>query len=731
MPLRTVCRKPALQIGKITISSALVLVNLFNPLLMTSAQGQTPPVRESQRSNSNVIQLLLAASKAENPQRAIELLQAAREELKKERLSPEDTARILAMIEELEKKVRSRMTGNVAKILVAPADTKRLSAIEGPPASAAKAPGEAPLPPVVNLNSMTAPTNDSAKNASNESSEKSGPVPGAQASAKEPLDVEDVEKTLASNPEVRDALWEIGRSRLSRDSQNLDAIVHERTGKTAVEIDTQAAKDLAEAEKPGAFLELLDRLNIMNIDVSKANQQLKQEFDGIALDVLADQLIRSASLYSLPAGAVQGVLIDKGFLGKVAGMSAESLATFLINAKLVLRLADLYGIEMDDTEKRVVMLVVFTAAKVGGRVGMNSPGLSSSMGSFGEMLGRLKFSGKSGQVVAWLKNWFTNRAVASVAAPVLAGAPGLADDTTKTPAAQPVKKVGALKSLASRVNFGVLARIAMHSGISVGETQLVGWAAKTIFSGERKAKRAVHGENFRRFLMTSTGEGFLKLLVLTMNDGRPSVAGKRSLNRISRNSEMKTKMDFIFNIARSARSCSDEDLVKASTDKLANYSCSNNPNTARFERLKAEMLTFDEIPQDYVADLRIVSREQRLRMAELILQMQFLDGDRNPNETQFFRDVIVKTLGVDRVPDLEYFERLHSFIQESGGLEVAPESPTGYSVRADARKSPYDMNRGYLPLQAPEPPVGPRYLNSSRSKASKADDSTDRERSAR
>jgi hypothetical protein len=235
----------------------------------------------------------------------------------------------------------------------------------------------------------------------------------------------------------------------------------------------------------------------------------------------------------------------------------------------------------------------------------------------------------------------------------------------------------------------------------------MGQLAKAFFQSARNEKRAIHNETFRRFLMTPTGEGFFKLLVLSMNDGRPSLG----VSQNTRNqADMKSKADFITNIARSARLCSADDLKLLNGSKsndglqpVLSYACKANTNTARFDRLKSEFLTFDAIPQDYVADLRTSSRENRLRMADLILQMQFLDGDRAPNETQFFRTVIAKALGVDSVDDLEYFERLHAYIHESGGMVLANDTPTGVTVRSDAPPRPYNMDRGYSPLTAPEP----------------------------
>jgi hypothetical protein len=642
----------------------------------------------SQRQDSRIIVLLIASSREENPTKALALLGLAREELKKEGLAPEDNARILGMIENLEAKARARIDREKAH-------SSSTSTLSGP------APDSSALPTVVDLGSIGT------------SNSKNGAG----------MSTEDVENTLAIHPDVRDTLWEIGRSRLSRDVQNLDAIIQDKTGKTPQQLDKEDAATLAEAYKPGAFIETLRKMNILNVDITKANLQLKQEYDGIALDILADQLTSDAMKFSIPAGFLQGTLADAGFGGKFLGLSGEAIATFAINTNLALRISDLYGIEMSDSEKEIVLLLIFTAAKVGTRVGPTSA--KSMLTSLGENLGRLKFEGKTGAVVARLQKLFAAPAIKAIAGPAIEGSvlvtPGEAakaevdakseaKTTTTGPATS--KKMSVIKNIAGRINFAMWLKSGLYAARSGVETYAVGQAATWLFSGMHQTKRKIHNENFRRFLMTPGGEGFMKLLVLAMNDGVPSTAVNGSTS-----AEAKAKADFIINIAKSARICAEDDLkslAKGSTPSTtAVYACQANPSTARFDRLKNEILTFNEIPQDYIADLRIVSREHRLRMADLVLQMQFLDGDRTPSETDFFRSVVAKTLGVDSREDLEYFERLHAFIQESGGLVRSNETPTGFRIRTDAKSHPFDMNRGYSPLNAPEAPPGERYLGTS------------------
>lgn len=655
-----------------------------SPTRGQAGQDPTPANR-----NSKVISLLLQAGREENPERALLILGAAREELKKERLSNEDSGKILGLIDSLEQKVRAKIALLKSKEPQKDQPTSRLT-------------GE--LPVIADLTQLTTPPATTAP--------KSTSPATPSGSTNVPVNIKEVETTLASNPDMRDALWEIGRGRLSRDAQNLTGIIEEKTGKTPEQLDAEDAKARAEGYKPGLFLEMLGKVPGLNIDVSKANLQLKQEFDGISLDILADKLINDATRYSIPVGVLQGLLSDIGTRGRFLGVSSEVFATFLINAKLALRLSDLYGVELADSEKEIVLLVVFAAAKFTGQYGANSAAMSGTMSKFGETLGRLKFGGAPGQFVEFLKRFSSNPAVIKAVGPALTNGPLVSStDTAKAESEtqNTKKRSGLLREIAGRLNLMGLLKSGLHGARSATETYAVGHAAKYIFRGARLEKRAIHNENFRRFLMTPTAEGFLKLMVLSMSDGRPSTLS--IANRLTQ-AEAKAKIDFVVNIARSARICSPTDKTLATAK--AKYACQANPNTARFERLQTEMLTYDEIPQVYVTDLRLVSREHRLRMADLILQMQFLDGDRSPSENLFFRHVVAKALGVDQIEELDYFDRVHAFIQENGGLIPSSNTPTGITVRSDSVTHPYDMDQGYTPLNSPEPAAGPRYVPSTK-----------------
>lgn len=653
-----------------------------------SAHAQTANNRASQ--NSRVAVLLILAAREENAEKALELLKQAREELKNENLNGDQAGRVLAAIDALESRIRRR--------LPKPDQQPKLESAtlsESQP-GAAQLTGK--LPVIANL----------------------GSVIGANApnSAAETLPEKEIEKVLTDNPEVREALWEISQGRLARDASNLDGIIRDRTGMTPLEHDEAEAMVLAMGNQPGPFLQLLERLNMMNLDVSGANLRLKQEFDGVSIDTLAEKLIQDATKYAIPVGVLQGVLADVGMTGRLLGISSEVLMTFVINANLALRLSDLYGIEMNNSEKEIVLLIVFSAAKAAGQYGIGNKATTGMLTGFGKRLGELKYTRKPGEFVNLVKAMLSQPAIAKAAGPVAGEVLAVASTADKANGekATDVKpddrkadakatKENLIKKMASRINFVSLLKGTVHGARSAAETYILGKAAMYIFKAAHESKRAIHNDNFRRFLMTPSGEGFMKLMVLSMHDGQILVS-KDNRNR----AELSTKVQFIANLARSAKACSQEDLVnlKASpggasspTSKLAQYSCGQNSNTSRIERLRKEMLTFDEIPNEYVADLRIAPREHRFRMAELILQMQFLDGDRSPSEVRFFRETIAKTLGLTEVEDVEYFNRVHSFIVERGGLQPSELVPAGFRIRSGSQTSPYNMGEGYTPADAP------------------------------
>jgi hypothetical protein len=271
------------------------------------------------------------------------------------------------------------------------------------------------------------------------------------------------------------------------------------------------------------------------------------------------------------------------------------------------------------------------------------------------------------------------------------------------------KKARQSRALSARQFTAKVASIGLGVAWSVAETAIVGDTAKTIFSSARKRERELSNESFRRYIMTSHGEGLSKLLILSMYNGQVP-----KLVPLHDNSDPKIR--FTLNLARSARVCSPHDVTRLAQLKkeykglsreaqILHAACHSNLNFARYNRLAHELVTFNEIPQDLIANLRLAGRENRLRMGEILLQMQFLDGDRDPEEIRHFNKVISKILGLDSRDDLRYFDFMESFIRERGGMAEDEASPTGYTVADKSVENPYDLSAGYTSTSAPDTPA--------------------------
>lgn len=567
-----------------------------------------------------------------------------------------------------------------------------------------------------------------------------GPQPNKQKKSRYGFDLkgnEELQKLLSDNPDIRGSMWELGQGRLNRDAENVDNIVKNKTGRTPEEHDTIERQQIDELNQPGQLISALKKSGLIKSNYSAENRALREQFRGASLDTLADHIINRSLSSSVIAGLTKTILSEmtkssgvsiKGIsisgLGTFAGISAEAMATFIINANLTLQLADLYGIRLNSYEEEVAVLTVFAVAKIGVRYGLHSPevrelgvkigkGLATNLatgakGGFAFLSGLLKHPVLATTLKRSNLNVTTdtNKAASTDSHPDF-------PSTTAHPDSEPQTRHRSGSGLSRVAAFGWYAlKIAASTGWSVAETYSVGEISKLMFGSARQRERAIMNDLFRRYLMSPSGEGFFKLMVLSVNVGKanpPAAAASTSAD---------PALQFTMNLARSARICSPDDMAKwakvqsqkgnggLSTEerRLVEYACDSNLSQSRYQRLAAELQTFNEIPQEYVAKLRIAGRENRLRMGELLLQMQFLDGDRDPAEVKYFEEVISKYLGFNSAEDLDYFEQLHSYIIEGGGMKSSPMSPTGYTIANDAKANPYDLSIGYTATAGPEAP---------------------------
>lgn len=498
--------------------------------------------------------------------------------------------------------------------------------------------------------------------------------------------------------------------------------------------------------------------------------------DTLADHIIERNLLKAGAVGAIKP-ALKNIPDDLKFLGlrlsavgSIGGISAEVVSTLAINASLVLQLADLYNLRLNTYEQEITVLAVLAVARLSINVGLRNTSLireliqitgiklvddritrsntSTKMNgpnflqrlfkhpTFRKLVTRVT---PSPQIAASTPVPTTaTEAAPSANAPssvttnptsggAIPGGAGTA--SAETPAHETTNSRGATQTHESstppsnppskkRITFkGIVIDgldFIFNIGWSAGESYVVGQVAKEFFAAAMRRDRAIHNNLFREFLMSPSGEGFFKLLIISMNIGKPTV------DPIDLGHPAEPKVKFILNLARSARICSPTDMnrlaqIKSTSttnsptgeQKLLEAACDTNLNQGRHQRLKGEFQTFNEIPTDFVSNLRIASRENRLRMGEALLQMQYLDGDRTPDEVKYFTETVTKILGFTEIADLDYFEQLHTFITKNGGMTDSDVSPTGYGVANKSTPNPYDMIIGYTDTHGPDAPRTP------------------------
>ena len=557
-----------------------------------------------------------------------------------------------------------------------------------------------------------------------------------------------LQRQLKIAPEIQNGVRNLGEMRLLRDSTRVDQNVVQMTGQTPQQIDQKEQNIIQEANQAGDLLSFLRKIGLLRSNFAAENKALLDQYQGSSLDSIANQIISRAVLSSTVAGATRALIpllgknISKGVLvtnaGSIAGLTLEAASTFIINANLTLQIADLYGVRLNSYEEEVAVLAVFALAKIGVGAGANSAEFGSLISKVASRLGDgiMHVPGSGFNFLGHLlKNPLVARnmkaegltpsaAPASPTAP--STAPGATGATASSPATSPAATSGvttADPSIAPESKVSVFSRAwkkllsFTQTAIPIGagaawaniETRIVGKVAISLFSQTRQRERATQNDLFRQFMMSPGGDGFLKLMILSINVGRTIKTPDDFDHPVD------PRVKLVLNLARSARICSplDREAWKAAkagqlnaprsiAQRILKYDCDNGLSSARYVRIKTEFQTFNEIPQDFITSLRTAGRENRLRMGEILLQMQFLDGDRSPAQVLYFNDVVSRYLGLSSTEEINYFNRLHSFIVDNGGMTVAETSPTGYTIGSNLSVNPYDLKLGYTSTRGPE-----------------------------
>lgn len=667
------------MVFKRSLTVALVTSLAFEAALPSFAFAQNQPSSSGSISVSNPddpIQLILRAMKTSSPDEARNLLERAKTKVADERL-PQTSQRVIG-------EMIARAT---AKLQVAPKPNNLQSTTSF---TIAETEPQKPVVPVT-------------------------PAPVTPAPVSASADDTAMQKLLLENPDLRETMREIGRGRLSRDASDLPQIILERTNKTLEQHDQEDAANMLALTDIGAFVTALRAAGLIK-DYSAQNKALREKYDTVPLETLARHIVKDAAQWSVGVGALKEILVSNGISTKreLAGVSIEALGTFLINANLILRLSDLYGVNLSSNQQEVLILFALMCGKIAMYYANDASIVQKITESVGGLFAKASLSKAPGALGRLVTKVLGIPAFKTVAQALPVGAPVSPGAAIASGAESAGVQTSDWKMRSLKIMKGMV--------LSGAETYFVGRVSIWFLTRTRDQERELSNESFRNYLMSAKGEGFMKLLVLAMN------TGMKVPNVVDIKATKDSKANFILNLARSTRVCSPKDNMrfaqltkmgqksglnsrtvqaKQLVDrdyKILRFACDTNLSSGRFDRMSREFMTFDEIPQDLIATLRVASYENRLRMGEVLLQLQFLDGDQDPKEMQFFDSTIGKILGFERLDDSKYFDRMHAFIREQGGMMVNPASPTGYSIGSKKVANPYDLAVGYTAAGGPDSP---------------------------
>lgn len=259
--------------------------------------------------------------------------------------------------------------------------------------------------------------------------------------------------------------------------------------------------------------------------------------------------------------------------------------------------------------------------------------------------------------------------------------------------------------------------------------------AKSFFGGMYAENQKMMNRNFLRIMNSSKGVAFLKILAHSMHLGKPQI------ENFTADRTKDPHVAFIMNLSRTFGNCSRTDYVALDaskqtggniasqvnaarkaleTDARANnsatavqfdehdlkvlrFSCPLQKNPYNYNLLMREMKSFSAISDRSVAYLRTSILRDRIKMAQLLLQFQYVDGEQNKHEERFYREVTSRLLGFDSKEQNHYIQVFAGFMKSSGGVVPDRNSPSGFSIAkvAEKKKSPFDYHLSPGPKDAP------------------------------
>ena len=510
-----------------------------------------------------------------------------------------------------------------------------------------------------------------------------------------------------ASSEASPALQKVGIGRMLETADQIVPLVTKSAGFLPEAFDISSIPKMT----VGLVPKVLDTLGVVPLDPSGDVTDMRQRYPALENDQLANKYIERACWYAAgSAAAVTAVRSKFGPKGQIAGLTSEAAIVLGINANLVTHLASLYGLNLSDMDQPLALAAVIVAAR--GATKYNLPD-SPVLDTIGQNLGDALTSGKVSTTRFFSRFVSSDRPAATVRlAPREKGSGETL--TTDPPPTDPAPADGTADESSPEALGGAVALVLAQSALSGaeawGSTWAVGFAAKKIFRAANRTVRAQQNDGFRRFMMTEGGDGFLKMLIVSLvASDHPPVRLDFSPGNPSR------KIQFIRSLMRSALICSPDDLSLLSSSssglppqkrEILAAACRVGVTEGRYALMKSELSNFTTIPQSFVLALRTAARSDRFHMAEVLMQLQLVDGYQDPLATEYYNASVTKVLGLETPADLAYVGRLRSTIVNGGGLVESETSPTGFVIRGSG-KSPYGVKTGYSLLNGPDIPSLP------------------------
>ena len=652
-----------------------------------ATSAMLPFAAQAQSAKSDSVVLILQALAAKNPAEAKALLQKAEAKIDTEKLSDDSQADVRELLRQAQAKYSTSLLSG-----------KKLIAIPGASADAV-------------------PASDAAT---------------ALASA------------LTQNPSLHAALKEISEGRLERDSGNLVEILKTQTNQTVAAADQSNSAVDQILSSASSFIKSLRDHGLVK-DWAATNRALRLKHPSISVDELANYAIYDSVQWSILAGVAKKLIQSESpaMFRNGGAVTAEAFGSFVVNINLVLRIADLYGMNLAEHEADTAILVLLPLGKVFGHFAMNKKTYAETIsGKLGSLFAEVRSNPNPATRQKFLVAVFSSSLMAGAlkrtvgfdpkASPALPAAAAtkvegtianLESDAARAESAAVTAGETAGKVVKSVGVGGLVAKALWGTLVSGGETIATGVAAKYWFRYQKMRERQLQTRDFKKFLEEKNARGFFKLLIATMNSGAttPHVIDPR-------NAKKDPAVNFIMGIARSIRICSPNefDQYKALKEKmdahiitkatklldyqyrLLRFQCDSNLGFSRYNQIVREFMTFNAIPDLEVAQLRLASYEQRMQMGELLMQLQFmLNGEPSSDQVQFFDTTISKFLGLTRPEDSVYFSRYYGFIHGQGGMTPDASNPSGWAVKTAIVDDPFTSTGGYTDPSGPDLPAPP------------------------